>query len=402
MSNRLTFSLASLFLIFAFALLIPGTAEADDVTLAAQSDLPWVAGTIVTAFQLPEGTHNDADGQPETMTYSLKPALPAGVSVNLATRQVTGLPTTGMKSTEYTWTATASSGHKNSVTFNISVASAPKFPAAKLGDVLVKSGKAVNIAFSEATDADGGVPTYAIDPALPTGLTFLNAPPVLQISGAVTADTVTGLTENEVTYTLTATGDTTLAGSPNTDTVTVKITYEVDLKPNFPTGAKVDPINYTLGQDDPFSNVQLPRVAAANMNTGGTIRYDLTPNDLPAGLSLLPDVWVITGTPTAAMAETEYTWSATDEDGDKSDPVVKFKVTINAAPVPVAFAPGASIPNQTFEVGTLREVILPPKASNTGTGDVSYSLTPDPPAGLSFNPTSRVLGGTATAGRGIS
>ena len=84
-----------------------------------------------------------------------------------------------------------------------------------------------------------------------------------------------------------------------------------------------------------------------------------------------------------------------DPDGDKDEK--KFKITINAAPVPVAFPATTSIEDQTFEVGTLKELILPPAQSGTGTGDLTYSLTPALPAGLAFASATRILGGTATA-----
>ena len=63
----------------------------------------------------------------------------------------------------------------------------------------------------------------------------------------------------------------------------------------------------------------------------------------------------------------------------------------------VAFATGASIANQTFMVGSLNEVILPPAKSGTGTGDLTYTLTPNPPAGITFDAATRILSGTPTA-----
>jgi hypothetical protein len=52
--------------------------------------------------------------------------------------------------------------------------------------------------------------------------------------------------------------------------------------------------------------------------------------------------------------------------------------------------------DQTYEVGwAIAPVTLP--LVTGGTGSLTYSLSPDPPAGLVFDPETRTLSGTPTA-----
>ena len=224
------------------------------------------------------------------------------------------------------------------------------------------------------------VESYALTGDLPTGLTFVAA--TRQIVGSFAVADIPATPE--VAYTLTATGGSGQAPSTNTGTYTFKIKYIADNTLAFASqpGAITGVVGTALAQS-------LPDVTGLDDDQKiGDVSYTLTPA-LPAGLTLVSKI--ITGTPTTAAAETEYTWKAAVGDDSVS---AKFKITINAAPVAVSFG-GASVGAQTFVVGTFKEVLLPQAAANTGTGTLTYTLTPDLPDGLTF--ASRILSGTATA-----
>ena len=57
----------------------------------------------------------------------------------------------------------------------------------------------------------------------------------------------------------------------------------------------------------------------------GTLTYSLSPV-VPAGLSFDADARTLSGTPKCAPAAGEYTYTATDEDGDKAE--LKFKIRV--------------------------------------------------------------------------
>ena len=74
-------------------------------------------------------------------------------------------------------------------------------------------------------------------------------------------------------------------------------------------------------------NVTLP--AAVDPDSGDTLTYSITPA-LPAGIMFNATTRVLSGTPTAMMAQTAYTYTATD--GDSETDTIMFNITINAAP----------------------------------------------------------------------
>ena len=84
------------------------------------SDQSWTEGSSVS-LTLPAATGGDG-----TLTYSLSPALPSGVTrTNFA---VSGAPSAVKTRTMHTWTATDENGDKASITFHVTVNAAPPPP----------------------------------------------------------------------------------------------------------------------------------------------------------------------------------------------------------------------------------------------------------------------------------
>ena len=103
-------------------------------------------------------------------------------------------------------------------------------------------------------------------------------------------------------------------------TVTVTVTV-VDLTPSFGT-ATVSDQSYTTGTA--ITALTLPGATGGD----GDLVYSLTPA-LPAGLELNTGTRMLTGTPTSTQNSTQYTWTATDEDGDKVELTFAIAVTNN-------------------------------------------------------------------------
>ena len=157
-----------------------------------------------------------------------------------------------------------------------------------------------------ATGGDGAL-IYALDPALPAGLTF-NAVTQVIFRTSTEARAAT-------TYALTAT-------DADGDGAILTFTVEVlaDLVPEFT--ATVGPQRYRA--DRAITPLVLPKATGGN----GALTYALVPAP-PAGLVLNVATRVLSGTPTAPMPETEYRWAATDEDGDEAE--LRFTIAIEVS-----------------------------------------------------------------------
>ncbi|RZJ71961.1 putative Ig domain-containing protein [Flavobacterium sp.] len=288
-------------------------------------------------------------------SYSVSPSLPAGLSLNFATGVISGTPTSATATATYTVTATNSGG---STTFGVVITVNPSAPTAL--SYTTPNVFTVGSAISALNPTVAGtVTSYSISPNLPAGLNFNTTTGV--ISGTPTAISATA------TYTVTATN---VSGSA---TFGISITVNADAPNNlsYPT-----PLVFTVGTA--ISNVS-PTV------TGTVVSYSISPN-LPAGLSFNTTTGVISGTPTAISATTTYFVIATNSGGNT---LAQVSITVNAA------APSAlsyTTPN-VFTLGTAIATLTP-----TVTGTVtSYSISPNLPAGLTFNTTTGAISGTPTA-----
>ena len=166
---------------------------------------------------------------------------------------------------------------------------------------------------------------------------------------------------------------------------------------SFADGTSIADQKYTAGTA--ISDMELPAA------TGGVgdIAYSVT--DLPAGLSFDAATRTISGTPDAATDEpVEVTYTAADGTGASAS--LTFSIKINATLtfdfvffgagklVPAAAADGASIPE--FISGQPVNAFTLPSATG-GTEPLTYTLSPELPAGLSFDSATRTISGTPQA-----
>ena len=133
-----------------------------DATIADQA---WTQNTEIPAFTLPTAT-----GGTGPVTYDLSPALPAGVTRDAVTHEVTGIPTVAQEETTYTWTAIDANGPTAALSFTITVA-ADLRPVFKEGMAMqrYRMGKAVSVTLPTASGGDGEL-RYALTPDPPAGL----------------------------------------------------------------------------------------------------------------------------------------------------------------------------------------------------------------------------------------
>ena len=395
MSNRLTFSLASLVVIMGLVLL-PSTVVYGDgaLTIPAVSDtLNLVVETEIASgseIELPVAAHGGSATHGD-ITYTLEPDLAAltGLTVELPdgtdAGSISGTPDKHMASTLFTLTATLAGHDPARATFNIKVQDPPKFPDPLFGegvstDLVWKADRFRNFQVPPASDGD----TDAAD--LSYTLTTGTAPNGTNFDGASgrfvgTPDTPQVATSYVVTVT---------DLDSNTDTAEFTIAVVESSKPMF--SGSISNVVGTVGKA--IKPQQLPTATDAD---GDQVNHALD-MALPAGLSVAEavpdsDIWVLSGTPEAVMSVKDYKWVATDEDGNKAE--VMFKITINPVPVPVALSV-TSIDDMSLTVGAYFETILPIAATGTGVAPLTYTLMPTPPAGTTFDAANRLLKGTPT------
>lgn len=119
------------------------------------------------------------------MSYSVSPALPAGLSLNTSSGVISGVPTVAVAATNYTVTGT-NSGGSSSVLFNVTVKPAPEVTQISTSPGTLAPGFAVNtLAYSLATFASSLALTVTIqDPSVPVKL---------QLNGGAEIDLASGV-----------------------------------------------------------------------------------------------------------------------------------------------------------------------------------------------------------------
>lgn len=228
--------------------------------------------------------------------------------------------------------------------------------------VAATAGQAITV---DTPTVTGAVTSYSVNPALPVGLS-LNAT-TGAISGTPTAVAA------QTTYTITATN------SAGTTTTTVQITV---------APAVVPPSGLTYPQATIAAMVGQAITADTPTVTGAVTSYSVSPA-LPAGLSLNATTGAISGTPTAVVAQTTYTITATNSAGTTTA-TAQITVSASVAPPTILIYPQPTI---STAVGLTISPDIP-----TVTGTVtSYSVSPALPAGISLNSVTGAISGSATA-----
>ncbi len=388
----------------------------------AQNTGPVLSGTVaeqryqrgqaITPLVLPAAT-----GGTGTLTYSLSPSLPAGLSLDLATRTVSGTPSEVLGRTNFTWKVTDGAGGEDSLTFFLRVTAEAGIPNAPTLTSVVPGSAAeqlvVTFSWSGPCAILGPTAGYTVEyrkltsswrsPALVTA-----SSPNDKNSGAFAifdelgAGPVTG-----ETFTINSSS----AGQTNLGQIGVALDpepYEIRASVYSGVGGcDAYSLYSNVVRSTPLSRVPLLDATVADQvyvqgvaitdlvlpaATGGNapLSYALVGALLPSGLDYTSATRTLSGTPTALQSATTYTWRVTDRDGQTAEDTFTIEVT----PAPLALS--GTVAQQRYTRGqAITPLVLP--AATGGTAPLTYALSPSTlPAGLQFDGATRTVSGTPT------
>ena len=335
--------------------------------------------TILNASPLPAGTSGVAyditltpNGGTPPYTWSLvsgSPALPNGLTLNLATGNISGTPTTTpIRNTEFK--LTDSKGESVQKVLSITINAAPT-PLAILTPSLPPGD--INRPYAFALSPTGGTSPYtwgleAGTPPLPSGID-LGSDGTIRGTPTVTST---------ATHTFTLTDQTSLT-----------------VKKSLPLVIRANPLSITTNSLPQGTAIQPYSAQLAASGGTGTYTWSVSPA-LPSGLTLNASTGQIGGTPSAVSSRT-HTFTVIDRTPPTPQRATKgLLLTIGAAPptLRITTPAGNSLPNGS--VGSPYSTSLD---ATGGTGTHTWSITSGSlPNGLVLAPSTGAITGTPQAG----
>lgn len=302
-------------------------------------------------------------GGTPSLSYSISPDLPTGLSMNGSSGQVSGTPTAPSVATTFTVTVTDANGATATETFSLVVNGAISATQVVATKELTADTSAVP--FTPVTGAGGRASlTYSVSPDLPAGLSLAST--TGEITGTPTVATTATVYTITVTDANTATATATFSLAVNDAVVATQAISTKTLSANVAAVA-FTPITGSGGS--------------------GTLVYSISP-DLPPGLEINADTGTISGTATAGASETTYTVTITDE--ALAADTASFTLTVDGP-----LAATTAIASRELAVNTVVTSFTPVTGTG-GTGYLNYSVSPALPSGLSMSSATGSITGTPT------
>jgi gliding motility-associated-like protein/uncharacterized repeat protein (TIGR01451 family) len=173
------------------------------------SPFTYTKGAVITAVAAP------TNGGGAVVSYSVSPALPAGLTLNTTTGAITGTPTALATSASYTITAT-NTGGSTTASINITVKDVAPSALTYVGSPFTYTKGTAITAVAAPSNAGGAVISYAVSPALPTGLNLNTS------TGEITG--IPLMSATAFNYTIKATN----TGGSTTTTINIKVESQLE------------------------------------------------------------------------------------------------------------------------------------------------------------------------------
>ena len=307
-----------------------GGSDTATVTIVVNDVAPSSVTYSPNSFTLTKGTAMTAvtpssSGGPVT-SWSVSPSLPAGLSLDTSTGEISGTPTAITSSATYTITASNTGGSDTaSVTIEVNDV-APSSVSYSPNSFTLTKGTAMT---SVTPSTSGGpVTSWSVSPSLPAGLSLDTS--TGEISGTPTAIT------SSASYTITASN----TGGSDTATVTIEVNDVA------PSSISYSPNSFTLTKGTAMT-------AVTPSSSGGPVTSWSVSPSLPAGLSLDTSTGEISGTPTAVTSSATYTITASNTGGSDTATVT---IEVNdVAPSSISYSPNSF----TLTKGTAMTAVTP-------------------------------------------
>ena len=344
------------------------------------------------------------------VTYTISPDLPDGLSVS-PTGGVTGTaPSTAVKKTRYTVTATDSkSGTAQTASYSFDLlvkhASTMSFVPSALGTIDVEVNEEAHYAFQPHTPllvnvAAGCTPVPMLQEQVNGNWVNAGNPGTTGTIRMVPSPTKTP-PENYARYYIEGSLPASEVGQTthyrftllcNHGNVREEVRYTFALQ-GIPQKMKFKPND--LGEHVVYKGVeytfQPPELVAA---TGAVTYANTTGRNLPGGSNVVDaNTGVISGTPTLADQGRTYTITATDSTSPTPQ-TASFTIRLSVSEE-MSFA-STSLPDQTLTVDTQMTALNPPTLSNS-VSVVRYTVSPNISAGLRVDNSTGVISGTPNA-----
>jgi len=295
-------------------------------------------------------------GTPES--WSINPALPAGLSLDTLTGVISGTPTEVSGTIIYVVNATNVTGSTSTI-ITIAVENPAPCDLSYPANAVVYQTNVAVIPLAPTVGC-GGADQFAIAPALPSGLSF---------------DTSTGVLSGTPVEELLATSFTVTASNTfGSDTFVFSL--EVQL-------TAVASVDYGVTAFEFIENTMVASIVPTT--TGGPVASFAVTPQLPAGLNLDTLTGAISGTPLLITPLADYIISANNAAGSATA-VLSIEV-VTAMPCDLTY---------TESIVTYSpNVLITPNLASVGCGGASsFTVTPALPTGLNLDATTGTISGT--------
>lgn len=341
-----------------------GDGAAVNVTLTVANVAPSIAYSSAEYefdynASVSTGVPVNSGGAIKDCTADLK--LPAGLSIDSNTCEISGTPVEVFAKTEFMVVATNDIGAATAVSVTLTVNDVVPALSYKFASYVWNLG--ATAATDQPTNGGGTLTGCTVSPALPSGLS-------LHATTCVISGTPTAVSAAQ-SYSITPSSS---AGAGSVVTLSLRV-------------ANVVP-SLTYSSNAYIFNLNSVSTSGVPTNAGGAITGCTVSPALPAGLTLSGTTCEVRGTPTVVSAATAYSITASNEVGEAAAKSVTIRVN-NVVPN-ITYASE----KLTFIVGTLSAY---PVTKNTGGAVTSCSISPALPSGLTLNSSNCTISGTPVA-----